>query len=90
MTESEGLPVLYGLRLVEVGGKETLAWDFARKDGAPVAVTGPNAVPCPRCKADTSVPCGRPRSRAEMRAPHFERVMAMNGEMKRLRDERDA
>ncbi len=72
------------LRLLAVNGEERLAMDFAKERGtsAPVAVTGPNAVVCPRCRANAGDQCGGG-------FPHLERLAAMNNEMARLRAVRD-
>lgn len=111
MTESlDGGPELYRTRLIQVGDTEVLGWDFARRAGdrAPVAVTGPRAVACPRCGVTQGNPCKESAIRVDrfgrvsvglgsgtgthpdQASSHFERVAAMNKEVRRLKDERDS
>lgn len=104
----DGGPELYRTRLIQLqDGREVLGWDFARRAGdkAPVAVTGPRAVPCPRCEAAAGDKCAEGAVRIDRfgrvltmppakdsissgdAASHFERVAAMNKELRRLRAE---
>lgn len=76
-------PEIGKTRLVELHGARRLALDIAKKDGAPVAVVGPGAVPCPRCQVKDGLPCIDQRQRA-IDYPHFERVASMNKEIDRL------
>lgn len=77
---------LYKHRLLELNGKTVLAYDFAKNkgDGQPVAVTGPNAVECPRCKAAPTEPCRNAQRSTD--TLHFPRVIAMNNKIKELAD----
>ncbi len=70
-------PEIGKTRLLELNGARRLALDIAKQDGTPVAVVGPGAVDCPRCKAKDGGHCVTPKGR-ESDYPHFERVAAMN------------
>ena len=79
-------PPLYQTRIVVVDGEERLAYDIAKQGDDPVAVIGPNAVPCPRCRQKAGDPCVTPSSQPKVFS-HFERIQDMNLEMARLRGE---
>lgn len=79
-------PPLYRTRIVVVGGEEKLAYDIAKQGDDPVAVVGPNAVPCPRCQQKAGDPCVTPSSQQKVFS-HFERTIAMNKELERLKAE---
>lgn len=82
-------PPLYQTRIVEVGGVERLAYDIAKKGEDPVAVVGPGAVECPKCRQKPGDKCLDPTRPGATTASHFERTIAMNKELTRLRELRD-
>lgn len=85
MTDKPDKPELYQHRLLEKGGKQALAYDFARKQGQPVAVTGPNAIECPQCGAKISQQCGGITGKDDY--AHFSRIVVMNKKIKELSGE---
>lgn len=75
-------PELYRHRMLEQNGKLVLAYDFARKGGTPVAVTGPNAVECNQCRAGFGEPCRGIDGRDGY--AHFARLVEMNKKIAEL------